>query len=113
MMPNIFQGTCFKKHVSQVLEEQSARDFLDIVFYLPSTTEHNEKISKFMNNVSLHPIDCLYKNFKQYSSIGDDFIPQDLDPKDLEMRSVDAEVVRNLKMPLMFLIRIVSERQRI
>ena len=27
-MPNIFQGTCFKKNVSQILEERSARDFL-------------------------------------------------------------------------------------
>ena len=32
MMPNIFQQTCIKKHVSQILEEQSARDFSDIFF---------------------------------------------------------------------------------
>ena len=32
-----------------------------------------------MTNVSLHPIDCLYENFKQYSNSDDDFIPQDPD----------------------------------
>ena len=55
MMTNIFQGTCFKKHISQILKERS-------------TTDRNEEIIKFINNVSLHPIDCLYENFKQCSS---------------------------------------------
>ena len=57
MIPNIFQETCFKNHVSQILEERSARNFSDIFFYLPPTTDRNEKINKFTNNVSLHPID--------------------------------------------------------
>ena len=46
-MPNIFQRICFKKHVSQILEERSARDFSDIFFCLLSTTDRNDKINKF------------------------------------------------------------------
>ena len=65
-----------------------------------------------MNNVSLHPIDCLYENFKQYSSSSDDFIPQDLDSRDQKKWSVAVEILRNfLKIPLMFLIRISSGTQ--
>ena len=48
-----------------------------------------------MNNVSLHPTDCFYENFKQYSSSSDDFIPQDFDSRDQKKWSVAVEIVRN------------------
>ena len=50
-MPNTFQGTCFKKYVSQILDERSARDFSDIFFCLLSTTDRNDKINNFTGNV--------------------------------------------------------------
>ena len=48
-----------------------------------------------MKNVSLHPIDCLHKNFKQYSSSGDEFMPQDLNSADPQKRAIATEIVLN------------------
>ena len=43
-LPNIFQGTAFKKHAKMLIEERSAADF----FFFSSTTDHKEKIDKFL-----------------------------------------------------------------
>ena len=46
-----------------------------------------------MKNVSLHLIDCIYKNFKQYLSSGDEFMPQDLNSTDPQKRAIATEIV--------------------
>ena len=43
IMSNNFQGTAFKKDVSQILNEQSREDFSRMFFYLPSTTDRKRK----------------------------------------------------------------------
>ena len=75
-MPNIFQGTSFKKYIPQLPTERQMENFSKMFFYHRSTTDRKEKTNQFMKNVSLHPIDCIYENFKQYSSSGDEFVPQ-------------------------------------
>lgn len=63
--------------------------------YLPSNTVRNEKINQFMKSVSLHPIICIYETFKQYSSCGNEFIPQYLDSTDQQKRAFATEIVLN------------------
>ena len=66
MLPNIFQGTSFKKHRPMLLNEWSVKEYSTLFFYLPSTTDRKEKINQFVKNVSIHPIDCQYEDFKKY-----------------------------------------------
>ena len=42
----------------------------------------------------MHPIDYPYEDFRQYSEAGEDFIPNDLESKDLEKRIKAVEIVR-------------------
>ena len=63
-MPNSLISTAIRKHLSEII--------------LPSTSDCKEKINQFLNKVSLTLIDCIYKNFKQYSPKGEDFNPSDL-----------------------------------
>ena len=83
-LPNIFQGTFFKKHNPMLLNEGHVQDFQTLFFFLPSTTDRKEKIGKFLTNVSLHPINVRYEEFQKYSRNRIDFKPQDLDSTDLE-----------------------------
>ena len=57
-LPIIFQGTAFKKNTKMLIEEKGTADSSKLFFFLPSTTDHKEKVNKFFNNVHLHPIDC-------------------------------------------------------
>ena len=65
-LPHLFQGISFKKHNQMLFCDND--DFSKLFFYLPSTTDRNEKINKFRENVQLHPTDCLYVDFVKYSS---------------------------------------------
>ena len=67
LLPNIFQGTSFKKYNPMLLNEGQVQDFSTLFFFLRSTTNRKEKINKFMTNVSLHPIDVRYEDFQKYS----------------------------------------------
>ena len=53
-LPNIFEGTAFKKNVPFLIDTKGSESLL-----LPSTTDRKEKINRWINNVNLHPIDCL------------------------------------------------------
>ena len=90
-LPNIFQGTSFKKHNEMLLNEkqESSRSF----FFLPSTTDRKETINNFREHVQLHPIDCLYDDFVKHSPKNEPFTPQDPDSNDPEKRCVAREVV--------------------
>ena len=68
---------------------------IQLFFFLPSTMDRKQKINKFQKNVSLHPINCRYKDFQKYSGIGVDFKPEDLDSSDLKKRSAAKEIVLN------------------
>ena len=90
LMPNIFSGTCFKKHQNFLVEQRLKQESSTLFFYLFSTTDFSRDINQFKENVSLHPIGCLYEYFRQYSETG-----EDLESKDLEKRTKAAEIVRN------------------
>ena len=66
-LPNIFQGTLFKKHTKMLIKEKQTEDSSKLFFLLPSTTDRKEKNSKSFINVHLHPIDCAYEDFSNYS----------------------------------------------
>ena len=78
-----------------LLNEQSVQECSTLFFYLPSNTHRKEKINQFVKNVSLHPIDCWYKDFRKYSSDQTDFRPQGLDSPDLNKRLATREIVVN------------------
>ena len=59
-------------------------------------TDRKEKINQFVKNVSLHPIDCQYEDFKKYSQDKTDFRPQGLDLPDLNKRLAAKEIVVNV-----------------
>ena len=95
ILPNIFQGTSFKKYNPLLPNEQSVQKYSKLFFFLPSTMDRKEKINQFMKNFSLHPIDCRFEDFQKCSCIGVDFRPQDLDSSDLERRLAAKEIVVN------------------
>ena len=66
-LSNIFQGTAFKKHVLFLIESKGTECSSKLLFFLPSTTDRKEKINRWVNNVNLHPINCLYDDFKNYA----------------------------------------------
>ena len=82
VLPNIFQGTSFKKHKEMLLNKKQGSSRL--FFYLPSMMDRKETINKFRENVQLHSIDCLYNDFVEYLPKNEPFSPQDLDSNDPE-----------------------------
>ena len=53
ILPNIFQGTFFKKHNPMLLDQRAVQEYSELFFFLPSTTDGKEKINQFQKNVSL------------------------------------------------------------
>ena len=48
LLPNVFQGTAFKKPVAMLIEEKQTQEDSKLFFFLPSTTDHKEEINKFL-----------------------------------------------------------------
>ena len=94
LLPNIFQATVFKKHVPFLIDckrGESDNGSSKMFFFLPSTIGRKETINRWAKNVHLHPIDCLYDDFKKYalenSKIKESGIqPQELAPSYAETR---------------------------
>ena len=76
-----------------LLNEKTVQQHFKMFFFLPPTTDRKEKLNQFFKNVSLHPIDCRYEDFRKYFVVGRDFCPQDLDSTDLEKRLAAREIV--------------------
>ena len=65
-MPNIFNCTCFKKHVSLLLNEnQNQAKFSNLFLYLPSTLDRKEEFMHYKDNVNLHPVNLSFDDIKQ------------------------------------------------
>ena len=65
-MPNIFNCTCFKKHVSLLLDEnQNQAKFSNFFLYLPSTLDRKEEFMHYEDNVNLHPVNLTFDDIKQ------------------------------------------------
>ena len=67
-LPNIFEGTAFKKYAGMLVEEKQNQESPDLFFFLPLTTDRKEKMNKFFGNIHLHPVDFPYDDFTSYSS---------------------------------------------
>ena len=73
-IPNSFSSTIFSRHKIQFeAAALSETEFSNVFFFLPSTTDRIEKISRYMNSVSLVPIDI------EVSEFGEKFDPSKLD----------------------------------
>ena len=56
-IPSSFSGTIFNRHRSLIENEKAENDYSNILFVLPSITDRSEEINKYLNNVSVTPID--------------------------------------------------------
>ena len=65
-MPNIFNCTCFKNHVSLLLDEnQNQAKFSNLFLYLSSTLDSKEEFMHYKDNVNLHPVNLTFDDIKQ------------------------------------------------
>ena len=73
-IPNSFSATISNRHrIQYKAGALSDTDFSKILFFLPSTRDRLEDISKYMNSVNLMPIGIKPSDF------GEDFDPSNLD----------------------------------
>ena len=63
--------------------------------YLPSTTDRKESINQYKDNVQLHPIDCPYEKFSEFSSKKSNFFPHHLESADTKECEIAREIVVN------------------
>ena len=87
------QGTAFKKHVPQFIQEKQTQDESKIFFFLLSITDRKKKFNKFFGNVNTHPIDVPYETFSSYSSKGNEVLPHNLDGRIPNLRDEGKEIV--------------------
>ena len=97
LLPNVFQGTAFKKPVAMLIEEKQTQEDSKLFFFLPSTTDHKEEINKFFENVNLHPIDCPCDDFVNYSIKNHSFLQHNVDSRNTAKREAAREIVRKFK----------------
>ena len=62
---------------------------------MPSKTGRKEKIHKFFGKFNLHPIDCSYDDFGNYSTKNQSFLPHHLDSRNTTEREAAREIVGN------------------
>ena len=86
-LPNIFQGTAFKKHVSFLIDYKGSESSSKMFLFLPSTTDRKGKNNRWVNNVNLHPIDCLYDDFKKYEPENSQIAKNGIQPQELDLPS--------------------------
>ena len=55
--PNSFSGTIFNCHRSMIESGEVVSEMSNIFFFLRSITDRSEEINKYLNNVSISPID--------------------------------------------------------
>ena len=84
---NIFQGTAFKKHIPFLTDCKGSESLSKMFFFLLSTTDRKEKINRWVNNVNLYPIDCLYDDFKNYAPENLQITKNGIQPQELDFPS--------------------------
>ena len=88
-LPNIFQRTAFKKHLSFLMSQnQENLKFSKMLMLLPSTLDRKEEIQHCNDNVNLHPIDVSYEQLKQTNN------NKDIDPSELENSALRKDIVK-------------------
>ena len=56
-IPSSFSGTIFNRHRSLIENGKAENDYSNILFVLPSITDRSEEINRYLNNVSVTPVD--------------------------------------------------------
>ena len=56
-IPNSLSETTFNRHKSMIESGEVEGDFSNIYFFLPTITDKSEEVIKYVNNVSLSPVD--------------------------------------------------------
>ena len=72
-MPNGFSGTFFNPHRIQYESDALQTKFLNIYYFLPSTTDKIEEINRYMGSVNVLPIDIPEHSFKVEQGV--QFVP--------------------------------------
>ena len=91
-IPNSFSSTIFNRH--RIQYEAGAfleTDFSNAFSFLPATTDHIERINRYLNSVNLLPIDI------ELSEIGENFDPSKLDYANPGREHTRESVLRVLK----------------
>ena len=57
IISNSFSSTIFNLHRIMIERGEADAEFSNIYFFLPSGTDRSEEINKYLNNVSISPID--------------------------------------------------------
>ena len=87
-LPNIFQCTAFKKHLSFLMSQnQENLKFSKMFMFLPSTLDRKEEIQQYNDNVNLRPVDVSYEQLKQMNN------NKDIDPSELENSDLRKDIV--------------------
>ena len=86
--------TAFKKH-KEFLKSNDKGKSSTLFFYLPSRTDCKESINQYKDNVQLHPIDCDYEEFNQFSSKKVPFQPHHVESNNPKERETAREIVVN------------------
>ena len=74
-----------------------------LFFFLPSITDRKEKINRWVNNVNLHLINCLYDDFENYVPQGPDIEKSGIQSQDLDFHTVEQVRLRTRQCILNFM----------
>ena len=64
-------------------------DYLNIYYFLPSITDQSEEINKYLNNVSVSPIDITQDQLNTSTN------SRDVDPAELDLFGVNKKITAN------------------
>ena len=94
-VPNSFSGTIFNSHRVMIESGEADAEFSNIYFFLPSITDRNEEINKYLNNVSISPIDVFQEQLNNWAGV--EFNPSKLDLFGIDKALMSAAVVKCLR----------------
>ena len=94
-IPNSFSRTIFNRHRTMIESEEVEVEMSNIFFFLPSITDRSGKINKYLNNVSICPIDITQQQLNGWAEAW--FDPSKLDTYGLEKNTMTDAVIKCLK----------------
>ena len=94
-IPNSFGGTIFNRHHIIIESGEADGEFSNVYFLLPSITDRNEEINKYLNNVSISPIDVSQEKLNNWAGV--EFNPSKFDLFGSDKALMSAAVVKCLR----------------
>ena len=89
-----FRQRVSKKH-KDYLKGDDKGESSSLFCYLRSTTDQKESVNQYKGNVQLHPTDCAYEKFSEFSSKKSNFFPHHLESTDTKEGEIAREIVVN------------------